>query len=211
MTVLRKGYRFIDAPNWYCGKKHGNKVREHTVIMCLNMGVTEIPKGYAVHHIDGDKLNNTSLNLMLITHSRHSHIHQRSKTLSTHTKEKLSSKAKERWSDSIRAEQYRKALRSDSRREKIAAANRSRWACTKYKNRVSHSIKIARSTAESRAKSSKAIKERWSDPVKKAEMSLAMQGKRKVVECPHCGRQGGGGNMSRYHFDQCKQIKIAYG
>ena len=26
----------------------------------------------------------------------------------------------------------------------------------------------------------------------------------KIVTCPHCGKQGGGGNMTRYHFDNCK-------
>lgn len=26
---------------------------------------------------------------------------------------------------------------------------------------------------------------------------------RKII-CPHCGKQGGGGNMPRYHFDNCK-------
>lgn len=26
----------------------------------------------------------------------------------------------------------------------------------------------------------------------------------KLVLCPHCGREGKGGNMSRYHFDNCK-------
>jgi len=25
-----------------------------------------------------------------------------------------------------------------------------------------------------------------------------------LVECPHCGKEGKGGNMSRYHFDNCK-------
>lgn len=26
----------------------------------------------------------------------------------------------------------------------------------------------------------------------------------ELVTCPHCGKQGGGGNMKRYHFDNCK-------
>ena len=29
----------------------------------------------------------------------------------------------------------------------------------------------------------------------------------KIVVCPHCGKQGAGGNMTRYHFDKCKRIK----
>jgi len=30
----------------------------------------------------------------------------------------------------------------------------------------------------------------------------------KVVKCPHCGKEGKGGNMTRYHFDNCKGKKV---
>ena len=26
----------------------------------------------------------------------------------------------------------------------------------------------------------------------------------EIITCPHCGKKGGGGNMKRYHFDECK-------
>lgn len=29
----------------------------------------------------------------------------------------------------------------------------------------------------------------------------------KKVVCPHCGKEGSGGNMTRYHFDKCKRKK----
>lgn len=29
----------------------------------------------------------------------------------------------------------------------------------------------------------------------------------KTVTCPHCGKQGKGANMSRYHFNNCKELK----
>jgi hypothetical protein len=47
-------------------------------------------------------------------------------------------------------------------------------------------------------------KKQWVDPEKKAQRSAAMRGKREVVECPHCQVKGGGGNMRRYHFENCK-------
>lgn len=31
-----------------------------------------------------------------------------------------------------------------------------------------------------------------------------MRGPRKKKTCPHCGTVGAGGNMGRYHFDNCK-------
>jgi group I intron endonuclease len=42
------------------------------------------------------------------------------------------------------------------------------------------------------------------DPNYREKLSLACKGKREVVECPHCAKTGGGGNMRRYHFDNCK-------
>ena len=27
-----------------------------------------------------------------------------------------------------------------------------------------------------------------------------------LTTCPHCGKEGGGGNMKRYHFDNCKNL-----
>lgn len=48
-------------------------------------------------------------------------------------------------------------------------------------------------------------KKQWADPEQRAKKMQAMRGKREVVTCPHCGVQGGGGNMRRYHFDGCKQ------
>lgn len=45
---------------------------------------------------------------------------------------------------------------------------------------------------------------RLADPDYRAKLSEACKGKREVVQCPHCEVSGGGGNMRRYHFDNCK-------
>ncbi len=50
-------------------------------------------------------------------------------------------------------------------------------------------------------------KKRLSDPEYRNRLSIACQGKRQVVVCPHCSVEGGGGNMRRYHFDNCKVKK----
>jgi len=47
-------------------------------------------------------------------------------------------------------------------------------------------------TLEERAKISQGIKEKWSRP---------------ILTCPHCGKEGKVG-MTRWHFDNCKLIKI---
>jgi hypothetical protein len=51
---------------------------------------------------------------------------------------------------------------------------------------------------------SEGAKKQWADPEQRAKKMEAMRGKRQLVTCPHCGKEGGGGNMRRYHFDRCK-------
>jgi hypothetical protein len=46
----------------------------------------------------------------------------------------------------------------------------------------------------------------WSDPVLREKTMLAMRGPRKQKTCPHCGLVGAGGNMNRYHFNNCKVV-----
>lgn len=48
---------------------------------------------------------------------------------------------------------------------------------------------------------------RLADPDFTARLSEACKGKRQIVKCSHCGLEGGGGNMRRYHFDGCKEKK----
>jgi group I intron endonuclease len=41
----------------------------------------------------------------------------------------------------------------------------------------------------------------------KENLSKSLRNKKhnmKLVVCPHCGKKGKGGNMTRYHFDHCK-------
>jgi group I intron endonuclease len=45
---------------------------------------------------------------------------------------------------------------------------------------------------------------RLSNPEYRTKLSNACKGKREIVTCPYCQIQGGGGNMRRYHFDNCK-------
>jgi group I intron endonuclease len=53
----------------------------------------------------------------------------------------------------------------------------------------------------------KGAAKRLQDPGFRDRLSAACKGPRQVVQCPHCGKQGGGGNMRRYHFDKCGSKK----
>lgn len=74
-----KGYWMVLKPDWYTGRKGSNHVFEHSVIVCEALSLTEIPKGFIVHHIDGVKTNNSIDNLALMTNSGHGKLHARGK------------------------------------------------------------------------------------------------------------------------------------
>lgn len=66
---------------------------EHRLVWIKAYG--EIPKGYVIHHIDGDKTNNSLDNLECLPLSEHSRIHQLGNHMSEETKEKLSKAIKQ--------------------------------------------------------------------------------------------------------------------
>ena len=69
------GYLMCLKPDWYTGRKGSKHVFVHTIVMCEYLGITELPKGFTVHHIDGNKTNNDINNLALITNSGHTKLH----------------------------------------------------------------------------------------------------------------------------------------
>lgn len=75
------GYLQCLKPDWYTGRKGSEYVFVHHVVMCEALGITEIPKGFVVHHIDGDKHNNDISNLTLLTVSGHGKLHSIQKNL----------------------------------------------------------------------------------------------------------------------------------
>lgn len=71
-----KGYLITLKPDWYTGRKGSKHVFVHHVVMCELLGLTELPAGFVVHHIDHNPLNNKPSNLALMTKEAHSHLHQ---------------------------------------------------------------------------------------------------------------------------------------
>ena len=70
-----KGYLQCLKPDWYTGRKGSKHVFVHTVVMCEYLGLTELPKGWVVHHINGNKRDNDINNLALLTNSAHTKLH----------------------------------------------------------------------------------------------------------------------------------------
>lgn len=69
-----RGYYTVLRPEWWTGANKG-RVFEHHVVYALANGLTEIPKGHVVHHIDHDPGNNVPSNLQLMTISEHMKLH----------------------------------------------------------------------------------------------------------------------------------------
>lgn len=82
-----KGYLMVLKPEWYTGRKNSKHVFKHSVVVCENLGITEIPKGWAVHHCDFNPLNNSFDNLVLIRSGDHSRLHRWLEGVTTISKE----------------------------------------------------------------------------------------------------------------------------
>lgn len=92
------GYRYI----WLDGKQ----IFEHRHLMQNHIG-RKLEKNEVVHHIDGNKLNNTLSNLQLMTKKEHTLFHNLNKEpftskrlpISDETRKKMSDSHKKRWQD----------------------------------------------------------------------------------------------------------------
>ena len=82
-----KGYMLVLKPEWYTGRANSKHIFEHHFVLCLAMGLTEIPAGWVVHHCDHIKMNNSFDNLVLITMGDHTRLHQSLKGATTISKE----------------------------------------------------------------------------------------------------------------------------
>ena len=76
-----KGYKLILKPDWFTSRKGSKHVYYHQVVYCLDRGLTGIPDGMCIHHIDEDKLNNAKSNLIMLTKKDHSRLHQQLKRI----------------------------------------------------------------------------------------------------------------------------------
>jgi hypothetical protein len=76
---------------WHSSLRYGTvsflTIPEHRYVMAKHLGF-EIPKGYAVHHKDRNKLNNAISNLELLTKNEHSSLHGKLSRIKAITKRK---------------------------------------------------------------------------------------------------------------------------
>jgi hypothetical protein len=88
--IGKNGYYLITS-----GKEGNNTKYLHRLIWEDFYGC-EIPKGYVIHHKNGNKLDNCILNLQLMRKADHDKIHNTGKTLSDEHKQKISEAQKDK-------------------------------------------------------------------------------------------------------------------
>lgn len=71
----RKGYVRVRKPDWYTGSSPDGYVDEHVINYCASRGLTEIPNGMCVHHLDMNKQNNDPKNLIALSNADHRLLH----------------------------------------------------------------------------------------------------------------------------------------
>ena len=75
------GYKFVrdKKSNYYLSSKkiNGKRLRLHIYVWTKSNG--KIPKGYHIHHVDKNKLNNDISNLMCVTKKEHESLHKEDK------------------------------------------------------------------------------------------------------------------------------------
>jgi len=68
----------INSKGYQQFKYLGRLILQHHYIWCnTNGNLSYIPKGFEIHHIDGNKLNNSPNNLFLISTSDHVKLHHK--------------------------------------------------------------------------------------------------------------------------------------
>jgi hypothetical protein len=78
-AVEKSGYWYVWAPDH--PNASGQYVAEHIKVALEAAGMTELPKGQCVHHVDLDKQNNDPANLAIATRAQHAQWHAQLETV----------------------------------------------------------------------------------------------------------------------------------
>ena len=102
-------------------------------------------KGYDIHHLDENKMNNSLSNLVYLTHAEHAKLHQKGIKLSEETKQKISD--------------ARKGIKfSEETKQKMSEAQKGKKLSEKTKQKLSEAQKGIKFSEETKQKISEAKK-----------------------------------------------------
>jgi hypothetical protein len=99
---------------------------------------------------------------------------------------------------------------SEETRAKLSAAlkgTKRKPRTDETKQKISARLKGQKISDEQKAKVSAFHKGKKRTEETRAKLSLAKKGKpQPIITCPHCGKSGGTNVMTRWHFDNCKNL-----
>ena len=193
----------------YTGKDHRRIYEQH---------YGPIPKEqngrtYDIHHIDGNHYNNDPVNLVAVTKQEHYDIHYSQKDwaacqgILSHldmTPEEISRRATE-FNNWRVAEGIHPFSGPDMNRIMFQNGThpflRPDYSRNVQLKRVHEGTHPFLGGKLQQANSNRQIAEGTHNFVTNHPNTI-------IVECPHCGKQGGKPNMRRWHFDKCKSISL---
>ena len=163
-----------------------------------------ILKGYQIHHIDEDKMNDEISNLACLSVAEHCRI-------SWKGKKRGESKLK----GTHRTPEVRKKISDGHRGKKLSDEHKKNLSANHW-SKKGDAEKIADKIAEKHhgiKQSDEQKKKRfaWRADEEKVKahglkVSKALKGRKcKIVTCPYCGKSGGESGMKCWHFNNCKK------
>ena len=76
LTKDSNGYYLMPKPFWVTGRVNSEHIFVHQVVLMESLGITAIPEGFVVHHINENIHDNELTNLALMTMAAHRRQHQ---------------------------------------------------------------------------------------------------------------------------------------
>jgi hypothetical protein len=158
--------------------------------------VDEQGRSYEIHHIDGDRSNNSLDNLQCVSLNQHYHIHLEQGDY--HAAKMISKRLGQVMREvTPMPEQQRNQIR-----ERMVG-DRNPMKRPEVAKKVSNALKGRKKPLEveiKRLKSREGFKH-------SEDTLLKMKKPKQKLTCPHCNQQGGNSQMKRWHLDNCKHKK----
>ena len=165
---------------------------------------------YEIHHKDGNRDNNDPSNLVALTIDEHFDIHYEQKDwaacLAISMRMKKSPEEISKIQSSVGRKSALKRIEEGTHNflGKSYRLGVKHTEETKQKIRYKRSQQVMPQEAIARAAKTRTGQKRTEE----VKQLLSVKAKnRSSVTCPHCGRHGPKPQMSRWHFDNCKEIK----